>query len=250
MSFQEQKKPELEIVNLVKSFENKKILQGINLSLECGQALGVIGLSGTGKSVLLKCIMGLLPIDQGKILLRGEILNSALRKKFYAMSGMLFQGSALFDSLTVWENISFALTNKNFGISNSDAYQVALKKLEEVGLSKSVAKLMPSELSGGMQKRVAIARAIAGEPKFLFFDEPTSGLDPITASTINLLISDIVNRGDITSITITHDLNSIEEICSHVILLDKGVISWSGEKAEMPKSSNLMIQKFIGDKLA
>jgi len=175
-----------------KSFGNKQILAGVDLNINAGSSLVIIGRSGTGKSVLIKCILALEKYDEGKIHIKGVENRNKNNKTFYDQFGMLFQGGALFDSIPIWENISFRLLQSNQKISRSDAKQIASEKLKLVGLNTDIIDLYPSELSGGMQKRVALARAIAGDPKIIFFDEPTTGLDPIMANVINRLIRKIV----------------------------------------------------------
>ncbi len=203
----------------------------------------IIGGSGTGKSVLIKCILGLIQQDQGIISYDNTPLNRDTRKEinFYDKIGMLFQGAALFDSLTVWENITFAIKSK----SKSDLKEIAIDKIHKVGLDSSVINLYPSELSGGMQKRVALARAIAKDPQLLFFDEPTTGLDPIMADVINNLINEVIDKIGATAITITHDMESAKKIADKISMLYKGNIIWSGNPGEIERSDNPYVDQFI-----
>ena len=200
----------LKIEKLHKSFGEKVILDDLNINITRNTSQVIIGGSGTGKSVLIKCILGLIQQDQGIISYDNTPLNRDTRKEinFYDKIGMLFQGAALFDSLTVWENITFAIKSK----SKSDLKEIAIDKIHKVGLDSSVINLYPSELSGGMQKRVALARAIAKDPQLLFFDEPTTGLDPIMADVINNLINEVIDKIGATAITITHDMESAKKL--------------------------------------
>lgn len=239
--------PKIEISDLRKAFGAKVVLDGINLTLGAGESLVVIGGSGTGKSVLLKSVLGLIAPDFGSIKVDGEETTrmtvkdrQALMSKF----GMLFQGGALFDSLSVWENISFALL-QNKRISKQQAYDLAIEKLAAVGLSPDVARLHPSELSGGMQKRVALARAIAGKPDVIFFDEPTTGLDPIMADVINGLIVKCVRELGSTAISITHDMASARKIASRVAMIYKGRLIWQGNVKELDNSGNAYVDQFV-----
>ena len=200
----------IELVDVHKSFINTKVLAGVNFKLSKGESLAIIGGSGTGKSVLLKCILGLIRQDSGIIKIEGIESKNQDKNTFYDKLGMLFQGGALFDSLTVWENISFRLLHGKTKITKLAAKEIAIDKLRMVGLSAQVANHHPSELSGGMLKRVSLARAISGNPKVIFFDEPTTGLDPIMAGVINQLIRKIVDEMGVTAITITHDIISLE----------------------------------------
>ena len=234
----------IETINLTKSFSDKKVLQNINLSTSAGQSLAIIGQSGVGKSVLLKCILGLVAPDSGTILFNDKELIGKHRVDFLSTFGMLFQGAALFDSLSVWENITFRQKYEE-NMSSQTRKKLAIEKLKLVGLSSNLLNVTPSELSGGMKKRVGIARAIASEPKILFFDEPTAGLDPIMAQTINHLIRDIVTKLDATAITISHDVNCIKSVSDRVIMLHKGRLEWEGTTKEFQSSSHPLIDKFI-----
>ena len=233
----------LKIEKLHKSFGEKVILNDFNINITRNTSQVIIGGSGTGKSVLLKCILGLIEPDQGIISYKNTPLNRDTRKEinFYDEIGMLFQGAALFDSLTVWENITYAIKSKR----KSDLREIALDKIHKVGLDSTVLDLYPSELSGGMQKRVALARAIAKDPQLLFFDEPTTGLDPIMADVINNLINEIIDQVGATAITITHDMESAKKIADKISMLYKGNIIWSGDPGEIECSNNPYVDQFI-----
>ncbi|MBL6623966.1 MAG: ATP-binding cassette domain-containing protein [Rhizobiales bacterium] len=233
----------LKIEKLHKSFGEKVILNDFNINITRNTSQVIIGGSGTGKSVLLKCILGLIEPDQGIISYNNTPLNRDTRKEinFYDEIGMLFQGAALFDSLTVWENITFAIKSKR----KNDLREIALDKIHKVGLDSTVLDLYPSELSGGMQKRVALARAIAKDPQLLFFDEPTTGLDPIMADVINNLINEIIDQVGATAITITHDMESAKKIADKISMLYKGNIIWSGDPGEIECSNNPYVDQFI-----
>lgn len=235
----------IELSGVTKSFGPKQVLRGIDLALERGQSLVVIGGSGTGKSVLLKCILGLVRPDAGLITLEGQNVLTAEREAFLARFGMLFQGGALFDSLKVWENVAFRLLRGPLKRPKPEAREIAIEKLRRVGLGPETADLFPAELSGGMQKRVGLARAIAAEPEIIFFDEPTTGLDPIMAGVINALIREIVTEMGATAITITHDMTSVRAIADRVAMLHDGVIRWCGPVAEMDSTPDPYVQQFI-----
>jgi phospholipid/cholesterol/gamma-HCH transport system ATP-binding protein len=228
-----------------KSFGNNAVLQGINVTVEAGNSLVIIGGSGTGKSVMLKCILGLIPPDQGRILVDGQDAEHAERDAFLARFGMLFQGGALFDSLPVWQNVAFRLLRGALKRSPAEAREIAVEKLRRVGLSADVANKFPGELSGGMQKRVGLARAIAAEPEIIFFDEPTTGLDPIMAGVINDLIREIVVEMGATAMTITHDMSSVRAIADKVAMLHNGVIQWSGPISDIDQSGDPYLDQFI-----
>tara|TARA_B100000686_G_scaffold354717_1_gene466621 strand:- start:777 stop:1580 length:804 start_codon:yes stop_codon:yes gene_type:complete len=240
----------LELVDVRKSFGQNEVLKGINLSIPEGKSLVVIGGSGSGKSVMLKCALGLMQPDQGQVRVDGEDTTeygtderNELMKKF----GMLFQGGALFDSLSIWENVAFGLT-QNTDISKEDARDVAIEKLRAVGLGARVADLFPAELSGGMQKRVSLARAIATEPEIIFFDEPTTGLDPIMADVINDLIIKCREELGATTLSITHDMASARKIADHVAMLYKGEIIWNGKAGEIDNPNNIYVEQFVHGK--
>ena len=237
----------IEVKNLTKSFDNNIILKNVNFRLLEGESLAIIGASGSGKSVLLKNIIGLLKPDKGSIKINSkEIINLSRSKKenILLKLGITFQHGALFDSLRVWENIIFKIQNQQ-KLSKIKGQELALSIIKRLGLSPKILNLFPSEISGGMQKRVAIARAICGNPKILLFDEPTSGLDPVTASLIDDLIKTAVKIVGATAITITHDMASVSRIADKVILIDNQTISWSGTPKQMLKSRNLKIKEFI-----
>jgi phospholipid/cholesterol/gamma-HCH transport system ATP-binding protein len=235
----------IELRDLRKSFGNNAVLRGVTLRVDSGQSLVVIGGSGTGKSVLLKCILGLVRPDGGEILLDGRNVEEEDRDAFLARFGMLFQGGALFDSLTVWQNVAFRLLRGSLKRPKAEAREIAVEKLRRVGLKPEVADLFPAELSGGMQKRVGLARAIAADPQIIFFDEPTTGLDPIMAGVINDLIREIVVELGVTAITITHDMSSVRAIADRVAMLHGGVIQWEGPVAEMETAPDPYLQQFI-----
>jgi phospholipid/cholesterol/gamma-HCH transport system ATP-binding protein len=239
--------PQIRVENLVKAFGNHKVLNGLSLELNKGESLVIIGGSGTGKSVLIKCILGLLPTDSGRILIKGQELvglSTSERQKLLNHFGMLFQGGALFDSMTVAENIAFGLV-QGMGVSKIGARKIALEKLDAVDLSRGVADIYPAELSGGMQKRVALARALATNPEVIFFDEPTTGLDPIVSGTINDLIIRCVRDIGASAITITHDINSLRKIADQVGLLFEGKLIWTGTVKEMDKTKDPYVHQFI-----
>ncbi len=228
-----------------KAFANNRVLCGVDLTLPKGQSMVIIGGSGTGKSVLLKCILGLVTPDAGTIALEGQDVTKGDRDAFLARFGMLFQGGALFDSLRVWENVAFRLVRGAKPMAKDAARVVALEKLRRVGLKPAVADQFPAELSGGMQKRVGLARAIAAEPEVIFFDEPTTGLDPIMSGVINALIREIVVEMGATAMTITHDMSSVRAIADRVAMLHDGLIRWTGPVAEMDAASDPYLQQFI-----
>lgn len=239
--------PKIEITGLYKAFGSKKVLDGIDLTIPKGESLVVIGGSGSGKSVLIKCILGIITPDKGSIKIDGqEVTKLSFRERQEIMRkfGMLFQGGALFDSLPVWENISFALL-QNHQLGRAEAKELAVTKLQQVGLNADVANLSPSELSGGMQKRVALARAIAANPEIIFFDEPTTGLDPIMADVINLLIVKCSKELGATTLTITHDMASVRRIAHRVAMLYQGKLIWQGEVREIERSGNEFVDQFI-----
>jgi phospholipid/cholesterol/gamma-HCH transport system ATP-binding protein len=228
-----------------KRFGENRVLQGVNLEIASGTSMVIIGGSGTGKSVLLKCILGLVRPDQGTITLDGQDVTKTDRDTFLARFGMLFQGGALFDSLKVWENVAFRLMRGPDALLKPQAREQAIEKLRRVGLQPAVADLYPAELSGGMQKRVGLARAIAAEPQIIFFDEPTTGLDPIMAGVINDLIREIVTEMGATAMTITHDMSSVRAIADNVAMLHGGVIQWTGPVSEMDATPDAYVQQFI-----
>ncbi len=235
----------IQLENVHKAFGPKRVLQGVNLTIPKGESMVIIGGSGTGKSVLLKCILGLIKLDGGKILVNGEDVTHADRDAFLAHFGMLFQGGALFDSLPVWQNVAFRLLRGSLKRPLDEAREIAIQKLKRVGLTPDVADLFPAELSGGMQKRVGLARAIAADPQIIFFDEPTTGLDPIMSGVINDLIREIVVEMGATAMTITHDMSSVRAIADRVAMLHGGVIQWTGPVAQMDDCGDPYVDQFI-----
>jgi phospholipid/cholesterol/gamma-HCH transport system ATP-binding protein len=239
--------PKIRIRELRKSFGHKVVLNGVDLDVADGESLVVIGGSGTGKSVLLKCILGILQPDSGSIQIDGQELTRLPRREreeTLQKFGMLFQGAALFDSLPVWENVAFRLLQVK-GIGRDAARARAIETLGAVGLTEDVADLSPAELSGGMQKRVGLARAIAAQPEILFFDEPTTGLDPIMADVINGLIARLVRQLGATAISITHDLASARKIADRIAMIYKGRIIWQGPVGQIDASGNPYVDQFI-----
>jgi phospholipid/cholesterol/gamma-HCH transport system ATP-binding protein len=239
--------PKIRLTGLTKSFGNKHVLRGIDLSIGTGESFVIIGGSGTGKSVTIKCILGLLQPDGGKIEIDGQNVAKMSRAEHNEMMrkvGMLFQGGALFDSLKVWENVAFGLIQGQ-RMERKRARDIAMHKLAAVGLAPEVGDLSPSELSGGMQKRVGLARAIATEPEIIFFDEPTTGLDPITADVINDLIIKCVRELGATAFTITHDMSSVRKIASKVGMLFEGRIIWHGKVGMIDHSDNAHVDQFV-----
>ncbi|MGB1642658.1 MAG: ABC transporter ATP-binding protein [Paracoccaceae bacterium] len=235
----------IELQNVHKSFGSNHVLRGVDVSVNKGKSLVIIGGSGTGKSVTIKCILGLVKPDQGTIFVDGQDVNSAERDAFLARFGMLFQGGALFDSLTIWQNVAFRLLRGRLKKPQDEARAIAIEKLRRVGLKADVADKFPAELSGGMQKRVGLARAIAAEPEIIFFDEPTTGLDPIMSGVINDLIREIVVEMGATAITITHDMSSVRAIADQVAMLHEGKIRWSGSIKDMDQSVDPFLSQFI-----
>ncbi|TKA95827.1 ATP-binding cassette domain-containing protein [Cereibacter changlensis] len=235
----------IELAGVHKSFGSNEVLRGIDLRVESGTSMVIIGGSGTGKSVLLKCVLGLVHPDKGRILLDNEDVETAERDAFLARFGMLFQGGALFDSMPVWENVAFRLLRGATRRPKEEARAIAIDKLRRVGLGPQVADQFPAELSGGMQKRVSLARAIAADPEIIFFDEPTTGLDPIMSGVINDLIREIVTEMGATAMTITHDMTSVRAIADNVAMLHRGKIRWCGPVSEMDATPDPYVQQFI-----
>lgn len=239
--------PKIKLTEVRKSFGQKTVLDGIDLEVPAGESLVIIGGSGSGKSVTLKCILGLLAPDSGNIEVDGESIvgiRRAERERINRKFGMLFQGGALFDSLPVWENVAFGLIQGQ-RMNRTKAKEIALEKLAAVGLGAEVGELSPAELSGGMQKRVGLARAIATEPEIIFFDEPTTGLDPIMGDVINDLIVKCVRELGATALSITHDMASARKISDHIAMLYKGKIIWVGKTAEIDSSGEPHVDQFI-----
>jgi phospholipid/cholesterol/gamma-HCH transport system ATP-binding protein len=237
----------IELNGVYKAFGPKKVLEGIDLSVPKGESLVVIGGSGSGKSVLIKSVLGIVTPDKGSIKVDGQEvtgLSFRQRQPIIRKFGMLFQGGALFDSLPVWENITFALLQNKL-LTRAQARELAVEKLKSVGLGPDVANLSPSELSGGMQKRVALARAIAANPEIIFFDEPTTGLDPIMADVINNLIVKCSKELGATTVTITHDMSSVRKIASKVAMLYKGKLIWQGDAKSIDHSGSEHVDQFV-----
>lgn len=231
--------------HITKSFGNNHVLRGVDLHVPRGESMVIIGGSGTGKSICIKCILGLVEPDSGTITVDGQDVKNAERDAFLARFGMLFQGGALFDSMPIWQNVAFRLLRGSLKRPKAEAHEIAVEKMRRVGLSPDVADLYPSELSGGMQKRVGLARAIAAEPEIIFFDEPTTGLDPIMSGVINELIREIVVEMGATAITITHDMSSVRAISDKIAMLHNGIIQWTGPVSELDNSGDPYLTQFI-----
>ena len=239
--------PKIQLIGVKKRFGPKVVLDGVDLTIDQQSSLVIIGGSGTGKSVTIKSILGIIRPDEGTILVDGEDIthiNGGARDRVMRKFGMLFQGSALFDSLPVWENVAFGLIQGR-GVGRKEARDIAIQKLAKVGLTEDVAFLSPSELSGGMQKRVGLARAIAADPEIIFFDEPTTGLDPIMADIINDLIISTVKDVGATALSITHDMVSARKISDKIAMLYGGKIIWQGPTGEIDHSGNPYVEQFI-----
>ena len=237
--------PIIELRGVHKAFGSKQVLRGVDLTVAPGQSLVIIGGSGTGKSVTIKCALGLMTPEKGEILFDGQPAKSA--KAINAVrrrTGMLFQGGALFDSMTVWENVAFVLLYRDH-VGRGEAKKRAIDTLAKVRLPASAADLRPAELSGGMQKRVALARAIIASPELIFFDEPTTGLDPITADAVNNLIVEQVKALGAAAITITHDMASVRKIADEVAMLHEGRIIWRGPVSALDNSGNAHVDQFV-----
>ncbi len=239
--------PKIRLRGVKKRFADKVVLDGVDLEVAPGESVIIIGGSGTGKSVTLKCILGLLEPEEGSIEVDGEDvtkLNGRERERVNAKIGMLFQGAALFDSLSVWENVAFGLIEGK-GVDRKSAKSDAIKALAQVGLTADVGEMGPADLSGGMRKRVGLARAVCAKPEILFFDEPTTGLDPIMGDVINELIVKTVREMGATALTITHDIASARKIGHRVAMLHQGRIVWAGPVAEIDRSGNAFVDQFI-----
>ncbi len=239
--------PKIRLEKVSKAFGKKRVLHDLDLTVNKGESLVIIGGSGTGKSVTLKCILGLLKPDSGRIEIDGKDMGSLTRRdreKVLTQFGMLFQNAALFDSLSVWENVAFSLI-QNQKMNRKEARKIAVKKLAQVGLSKDVADVYPADLSGGMRKRVGLARAIATDPAVIFFDEPTTGLDPIMSDVINDLIVETVKGLGATALTITHDMSSARKIADRIAMLYEGRIIWVGTVKELDKTKNPYVRQFV-----
>jgi phospholipid/cholesterol/gamma-HCH transport system ATP-binding protein len=238
--------PRIELRDVRKAFGDKRVLDGVSFRVMPSESLVIIGGSGTGKSVTLKCILGILKHDSGEILIDGVPLARIDKRAFLRHFGMLFQGGALFDSMTVWQNVTFRLRNgARKPISRQAARDLAVAKLARVGLGAGTADLFPAELSGGMQKRVGLARAIATDPAVIFFDEPTAGLDPIMAGVINDLIRELVTEMGATAVTITHDMTTVRTVADHVAMLHDGLVRWQGTIGAMDAATDPYLDQFI-----
>jgi len=235
----------IRLSQVTKSFGSNHVLRGVDLHVPKGQSMVVIGGSGTGKSVLIKSVLGLVTPDSGTITVEGQDVTQVPRDAFLSRFGMLFQGGALFDSLPVWQNVAFRLLRGSLRRPKAEARAIALEKLRRVGLGADVADRLPAELSGGMQKRVGLARAIAAEPQIIFFDEPTTGLDPIMSGVINALIREIVTEMGATAVTITHDMSSVRAIADQVAMIHGGKVRWTGPIADLDQSGDPYLDQFI-----
>jgi phospholipid/cholesterol/gamma-HCH transport system ATP-binding protein len=237
----------LQLVNVKKQLRGRQVLDGVDIDVAPGRSLVIIGGSGVGKSVTLKCALGIMRPDSGQVLVDGadvtrmpEEIRARVMRKF----GMLFQGAALFDSLTVWENIAFRLLYAD-GVKRVEARERAIETMRKVRLAPEFADVRPVELSGGMQKRAGLARAIIAKPDILFFDEPTTGLDPITADAINDLIVDMVRDLGCAAVSITHDMASARKIADEIAMLYAGKIVWRGPVASLDNSGNPYVDQFV-----
>lgn len=236
---------QIELRDVHKSFGSKHVLRGVDLTVNKGESMVIIGGSGTGKSVTIKSVLGLVTPDKGQVLvdgIRADKVRGRKRDALLDKFGMLFQGGALFDSLKVWENVAFRMRRR---LGPAEARDLAIEKLRRVGLGPETADLFPAELSGGMQKRVGLARAIADDPEIIFFDEPTTGLDPIMSDVINALIREVVTEMGATAMTITHDMTSVRKIADKVAMLHNGVIQWTGPIGELDTCGDPYIEQFI-----
>jgi phospholipid/cholesterol/gamma-HCH transport system ATP-binding protein len=234
------------ISNLKKSFREKRVLQGVSLDIRTGETMVVIGRSGCGKSVLLKHIVGLLVPDEGEVAVDGQIISRLSEKDLYALRlkfGLLFQGAALFDSMSVGENVGIAL-RENRQMSEKDIAKTVAEKLEMVGLP-NIERLKPSELSGGMRKRVGLARALATNPSYIFYDEPTTGLDPIMSDSIDTLIRDLAKQLRVTSVVVTHDMQSVYKVADRVAMMHDGKVYFLGTPDELAATKDSLIRNFV-----
>lgn len=238
----------IQLTDVHKRFGKKVVLDGVNIRVKKGESLVIIGGSGSGKSVTIKSVLGLIKPDSGKIEVDGQDVTDLTfrqREPFLRKFGMLFQGGALFDSLPVWRNITFAVAQNGEKLNKSQLKELAVETLSSVGLQPEVADLMPAELSGGMAKRVGLARAIANKPEIIFFDEPTTGLDPIMSDVINELISAQVKKLGATTVTITHDMSSVRKIATNVAMIYQGKIIWEGPVSQIDNSGNPYVEQFV-----
>jgi phospholipid/cholesterol/gamma-HCH transport system ATP-binding protein len=237
----------IKVFDLHKSFGGKQVLQGINLTIPKGETFAIIGRSGCGKSVLLKHIVGLMMPDSGFVEVEGQRINELNKKELYEIRkkfGFLFQGAALFDSMTVEENISLPLIENDYGLNENEIKKLIEEKLDLVGLP-GVQKLKPAELSGGMKKRVGLARALITEPEYILYDEPTTGLDPIMSDSIDSLIKKLADRLNVTSVVVTHDMFSVKNVADKIAMMHEGKIYFVGTSNELMYSENKIIQDFI-----
>ena len=243
----DKKNPVIELKNVYKSFGTKYVLRGLDLNIYKGESVVLLGQSGMGKSVSVRLMLGLMDADSGSIKINGNEITNFSDEEFYQNNrkiGMLFQNGALFDSMSVWENVAFSLLNID-KMEPEKARKIAIEKLEDVGLPSKVANMMPDELSGGMRKRVGLARAIADNPEIIFFDEPTTGLDPIMSDVINNLIVRCVKQLGATALTITHDINSARKIADRIVMLYDGKIIWSGKPEDLDDPKNDYVEHFV-----
>ena len=239
--------PKIVVAGLAKAFGDNRVLEDVSFSVGEGESLVLFGTSGSGKSLVLKCILGLIEPDGGSVRIDGEEATHASGREHTALMdriGMLFQYSGLFDSLPIWENVAFQLTNYR-GMGRREAREIAIAKLAAVGLQPETAELFPSEISGGMQKRVGIARAVAIEPRILFLDEPTAGLDPIMSNRINELINQVREELGATVISITSDMSSARQISNQMAMLHDGQIIWSGPTSRLDESGSEHVHQFV-----
>ncbi|MBR1544567.1 MAG: ABC transporter ATP-binding protein [Alphaproteobacteria bacterium] len=242
-----EKESVIELKNVYKSFGPKYVLRGLDLSIYKGESVVLLGQSGMGKSVSIRLMLGLMDADSGSIKINGKEITNFSEEEFYQNNrkiGMLFQNGALFDSMSVWENVAFSLLNID-KMNPEEARKVAIEKLADVGLPAKVANMMPDELSGGMRKRVGLARAIADNPEIIFFDEPTTGLDPIMSDVINNLIVRCVKQLGATALTITHDINSARKIADRIVMLYDGKIIWNGKPEDLDNPKNEYVEHFV-----
>ena len=242
-----QAQPKIEMQNVAKAFGENQVLRDVSLSVAAEESLAIIGTSGCGKSVTLKCLLGLLRADSGSVRVGGQELIHATRADLESVRrrfGMTFQFGALFDSLPIWENVTFRLRQRQ-RLSKTESRDIAAETITQLGLAAHVIDQYPAELSGGMQKRVALARAIADKPEVLLFDEPTSGLDPITGGVIDRLIIDSVRRLGATAITISHDMASVRRIADKVAMVHNGTIIWCGPASEMNDTGIAEVDQFV-----
>lgn len=241
------KEPVIELKNVYKSFGSKFVLRDFDLTIYKGQSVVMLGQSGMGKSVSIRLMLGLMDVDSGSIKINGKEITNYSEEEMYKNNreiGMLFQNGALFDSMTVWENVAFSLLNVD-KMKPEIARKIAIEKLADVGLTPKVANMMPSELSGGMRKRVGLARAIADDPSIIFFDEPTTGLDPIMSDVINNLIVRCVKQLGATALTITHDIKSAKAIADRIVMLYDGKVIWDGTPDELDNPKNEYVEHFV-----